>query len=129
MSDRPARSPRTLDQVLWSVSDTLYPESLGQKPVDLNSHSPDGDTPLHVLAWRNDTEGAAILITAGADVNAMGDMGETPLHIAVRRRNTALLDLLLQAGGDPDVRSEFGLTPRDMAVRSGGKIAQVFWNM
>jgi len=116
---------RTLDEVLWSVSDAIYPDSLGEKPVEVNCHGADGDTPLHVLAWRDDTEGAAILVAAGANVNALGDMGETPLHVAARQGNAVLLDLLLRAGGDPSLRSEFGLTVRELAAGRGGAVARV----
>ncbi len=36
---------RTLEQVLWSVSDVLFPADLGEAPVDINSRSTAGDTP------------------------------------------------------------------------------------
>jgi len=117
---------RTLHEVLQSVSDVLHPESLGEMQVDLHSRGTDGDTPLHVVTWRSDTEGAAILVAAGADVNAIGDMGETPLHVAARQGNESLLDLLLKAGGDPNLRSEFGLTVRELARRTGGEVARLF---
>ena len=117
---------RTLEEVLWSTSDVLFPAEIGEKPVAVNIVGADGDTPLHVMAWRKDVEGARILLEAGADVNAVGDMGETPLHVAVGEGNTELVALFLEAGADPDIRSEFGTTAREEALAIGGAIAEFF---
>jgi hypothetical protein len=46
--------PRTRDEVLQSTSDVLFPAELGEKPVAIDSHNTDGDTPLHGVAWRDD---------------------------------------------------------------------------
>jgi len=117
---------RTLEEVLRSTSDVLFPAEIGEKPVAADSVGVDGDTPLHVTAWRKDVEGAVLLLQAGADANAVGDMGETPLHVAVGRGNAELVALLLKAGADPNIRSEFGTTAREDAVATGGAIAELF---
>ncbi len=78
---------RTLEEVLQSVSDVLHPEDIGEAPVRLDSRSADGDTALHVMAWRRDHVGARLLIEAGADVDAVGDMSQTPLHVAVMQQD------------------------------------------
>jgi ankyrin repeat protein len=117
---------RTLNDILSSVSDVLFPEDIGERPVFVNSVGVDDDTPLHVMAWRNDVEGAKVLIDAGADVNAVGDMGETPLHVAVGQNNRDLVLLLLQAGASCDVRSEFGSTAKEEALAKGKDIATCF---
>jgi ankyrin repeat protein len=113
---------RTLEGVLQSTSDCLFPEHLGTRVVTLSSTDCDGDTPLHVLIWRGDTAGAQLLIEAGADVNAVGDMGETPLHIAVRKDNLSLVRALLAAGAKMDIVSEFGVTARALAAEKGIEI-------
>jgi uncharacterized protein len=118
--------PRTLEDVLQSTSDVLFPDELGERLVAIDSHSSEGDTPLHVMAWRDDFEGVAILIKAGADVNAIGDMGQTPLHVAVTKRNAAMVLALLGAGARDDIRSEFGSTPHEDAVRGGGTLLTLF---
>ena len=109
---------RSLDEVLQSTSDVLFPQDLGERQVTIDSCGVDGDTPLHVMAWRNDAEGLEILITGGADVNAIGDMSETPLHVACRQANLKVVELLLRAGARDDIRGEFGLTPREIAMEN-----------
>lgn len=115
-----------LDEVLQSTSDVLFPADLGGRRVEIDSRSADGDTPLHVMVWRQDRGGAARLIDGGADVNCAGDMGETPLHVAVTLGDCELIRLLLDAGARADVRSELGETARQKAVRAGGAVADLF---
>lgn len=120
--------PRTLNGVLQSTSDVLFPAELGERPVAIDSRDSDGDTPLHVMTWQNDLEGVEILIAAGADVNAVGDMGETPLHVAVRVGNVVMAGALLRAGARDDISSRFESvsTPREKAIEVGGAMAELF---
>jgi uncharacterized protein len=115
---------RTLAEVLESASDVLFPAELGQKTIDVNSRGYDGDTPLHVMAWRRDAEGAQVLITAGADVDAVGDMGQTPLHVALGQNDQRMIQILVKAGARQDLRSEFGETAHELAIRLGMDIAE-----
>jgi uncharacterized protein len=117
---------RTLDEILRSCSDTLFPAQIGRAPVQLNSVASDGDTPLHVMLWRDDTEAVLMLLKAGAKVNVLGDMSETPLHIAVKRQNFIAAEALLRAGADPDAVSEFGETPRTMVTKRAPKLRGLF---
>ena len=116
---------RTVEEILQSTSDSLFPADLGRRRVAIDSRDCDGDTPLHVLLWRKDFGGAKDLIEAGADPNAVGDMGETPLHVAIRQEAPDVIDSLLAAGANPDIRSEFGETPRSMAASKKGVIARL----
>jgi ankyrin repeat protein len=112
-------SARTLEEVLQSTSDVLFPEESGGAPVSIDSADCDGDTPLHVLIWRGDTEGALLLIRHGADVNAVGDMGETPLHVAISMRNTSVIGALLGVGASTEMVSEFGKSASEQAEEIG----------
>jgi ankyrin repeat protein len=114
---------RTLEQVLASTSDVLFPDECGEKNVTVESRASDGDSALHVLARRDDVEGARLLIAAGADVNARGDMGCTPLHVAVEQNNVALATILINAGARSDVGWELGGTAREKAQQVGGELA------
>lgn len=119
-----ARMP-TLDEVLQSTSDVLFPAELGNRRVRVTSANADGDTPLHVMAWRKDPKAMALLISAGADVNAVGDMGETPLHVAIAQRDEASIRMLLDAGARIDIRSEFDETPLEKAAATSDAIQRL----
>ena len=127
MSKKP-KTREMLEEILASCSDTLFPEQMGQAAVNIDSCDVDGDTPLHVMLWRNNTYGALSLIEAGADVNAVGDMSETPLHVAVRKANIEVIEALLKRGARLTARSEFGNTPLQMAENAGGEIKRCFNN-
>ena len=118
--------PQTLQEVLQSTSDALFPAEIGERAVAIDSRDCDGDTPLHVVAWRDDVEAVEMLLRAGADVNAIGDMGETPLHVAISMDNPQMVAAMLKAGARDDIRSEFGETPREKALRRNGAIRRLF---
>lgn len=117
---------RTLDEILQSTSDVLFPAELGNARVDIGSRDVEGDSPLHVMVWRDDPDGVMILVDAGAEVDAIGDMGQTPLHVAVMKQNEEIAGLLLNAGANPGIRSEFGHTPRELAYTKGGSLRKLF---
>jgi ankyrin repeat protein len=117
-------SNKQLEAVLRAAAESMFPAE-EDAPIDVSSRAPDGDTPLHVFAWRSDPESAKVLIEAGADVNAIGDMGETPLHVALRKENEALILLLLTAGASVTIRSEFNENPQEVAKRLGGNLAEL----
>lgn len=119
----------TLDQILASCSETLFPAEMGEAPVDIDSRDSCGDTPLHVMLWRKNTYGALLLIEAGADLNAVGDMSETPLHVAVSQGNTEAVRALLKSGAHQSVKSEFGTSPREMAFEQGGEMKRCFGHL
>jgi uncharacterized protein len=106
---------RSLKDILDATADVLFPEVLEGAVVEVASRSCDGDTPLHVMCWREDIEGVQLLLQAGADPNAIGDMSETPLHVACRVANADIIGKLLAAGARSDIRGEFDVTPIDIA--------------
>jgi ankyrin repeat protein len=117
---------RSVDEILQSTSDVLFPDALGERVVDIGSKDVDGDTPLHVMAWRADHYAVELLIEAGATIVAVGDMGQTPFHVAVMREDERLAALLLRAGADANIRSEFGDTPCELAEKQGGVMHKLF---
>ena len=123
------KTRHSLEDILASCSDTLYPAEMGAAPVSLNSRDCDGDTPLHVMLWRDDLYAVKLLIEAGADVNAVGDMSETPLHVAFRKQNLNAVKALLAAGAKETYMSEFGQSPWDMAQELSGGFRKAFTNV
>ena len=122
------KKDRSLAEMLQSTSDTMFPEAMGTRPVALDSRDADGDTPLHVMAWRGDRVATRAFIEAGADIDAVGDMGQTPLHVAVMRDDEFLAEMFLLAGANPNMRSEFGDTPLELAEKKGGSMHRLFKN-
>ncbi|MEQ1516839.1 MAG: ankyrin repeat domain-containing protein [Usitatibacteraceae bacterium] len=107
------------------MTDVLYPGQHDPPQVTVATRSSEGDTPLHVAAWRDDVVGAKLILDAGADVNALGDMDQSPLHVAITRRNVELISLLLGAGADPLVRSQFGHNCIEEAQVAGIELGQL----
>src|SRR4051812_12299109 len=110
---------RSLEEILQSTSDVIFPVELGNRAVAIDSCDACGDTPLHVMVWRSDRYAVRLLIEAGANVNAIGDMSETPLHVAIRKGDSEIVQALLSGGARLDVRSEFNQTPMEIASAAG----------
>jgi ankyrin repeat protein len=116
----------TLEEILASTSDVIFPEELGEQPITIASADCDGDTPLHVMVWRKDRYAVDLLIEAGANIDAVGDMSETPLHVAVGQEDLPIIEALLKAGAKANIRSEFNETAAERAKKKGGEIAKLF---
>ncbi len=76
----------------------------------------DGDTLLHLAAWKNQTGIAKRLLTLGANVNARNNAGFTPLHTAVRDGNAECAELLLNSGADVKIPDNNESTPLQTAI-------------
>lgn len=88
--------------------------------ADSNSApQPDGSTPLHWAAYKDDLAAARKLIAAKADVNALNRYGVTPLSLACTNASFPMVDLLLQAGADVNLKLPGGETPLMTASRTG----------
>ena len=59
--------------------DVVTLRALTGKKADVNASEADGATALHWASYRDDIEGATLLMQAGANVNAANDLGVTPL--------------------------------------------------
>jgi uncharacterized protein len=117
-----------LQEILHFAAEHFFPAEEEVPSINVDTRSSDGDTPLHLFAWRSDLEAARVLIECRADVNAIGDMGQTPLHVALSQGSVELVILLLEAGAKIDIRSEFHETPHEAASRIGGRFAEIFTN-
>jgi ankyrin repeat protein len=89
--------------------------------LSVTACTPEGDTPLHIIAGLGDVRGMELLIAAGAAVDAVGDMGSTPLHHAVMGGHPEAIRCLLRNGANRTVLNEFRKTPEDAAVSIGSK--------
>ena len=80
---------------------------------------PDGTTPLHRAAERDDVAAAKALLHAGADARASNRYGVTPLSLACTNGSAAMVTLLLDAGADPNAALPGGETALMTAARTG----------
>jgi ankyrin repeat protein len=92
---------------------------LVEERANVNVAEPDGTTPLHWAAQREDVEIAALLLRSGANVRAANRYGVTALSPACTTGNGALIELLLEAGADPNTKLPEGETVLMTAARTG----------
>jgi ankyrin repeat protein len=87
--------------------------------ADVNLSQPDGTTPLHLAAEREDAPLVQKLIAAGANVTAQNRYGVAPLSVAASTGNAAVVTALLAAGADPNTAVGQGETALMAAARTG----------
>jgi ankyrin repeat protein len=71
--------------------------------LDVDTPTPDGDTPLQRCARYDNARAGAYLIGLGANINNVNRHGETPLVETVLRGNHAMMRLLLRHTGRLDL--------------------------
>jgi cytohesin len=80
--------------------------------ADPNIQQQDGDTPLHVAAFRGDVEATQLLLSYGAKVDIKNYLvsprkfGKTALHYATEGDFLPVVEALLEAGASADVRDK-----------------------
>jgi ankyrin repeat protein len=87
--------------------------------ADANAKKANGDTMLHVAAWRDRKDIIEMLIAAGADVNAVDEGCETALHEAARHGSEDVIKLLLENGADICAKDKKGVQPIHRATQGG----------
>jgi ankyrin repeat protein len=95
---------------------------LRDDPSLARSWSGDGFTPLHLSAFFGGTDGARLLVDAGAELNVVSrnDFSVYPIHSAAAGRVPVAL-LLVQRGADVNVRQRHGWTPLHSAAHNGSE--------
>src|SRR5262245_32947041 len=93
--------------------------ALLRQKVDVNAARADGQTALHIAAFRDDQEVVDLLLRSGANPNAANVLGATPLWAAATNSSTAIVEALLRAGANPNVNANSGETPLIAAARVG----------
>jgi ankyrin repeat protein len=81
-----------------------------QNPRLLDLRDGCGQTALHILAQRGETDAVCWILGQGANPNVANDLGSTPLIDAAKCGHLAVCEALLAAGADPDMRERSGDT-------------------
>lgn len=85
----------------------------------LRPREPERNSMLHLAAYSNSSDVAAMLIERGECVNRANSVGDTPTHIAARANAWETADVLVSFGADISAVNRAGQTPLDVAVASG----------
>ncbi|KAK9874490.1 hypothetical protein WA026_002840 [Henosepilachna vigintioctopunctata] len=93
----------------------------------------DGNTALHLLAFRKHTEKmeefVRLLMEYDADINAINEEGHTPVHAAVNVSCGVLVNVLLQEGADVNIEGNRGNTPITKAFSVPLSSADILMNL
>lgn len=81
----------------------------------VNDQDVEGNTPLHLAAYRNKGDFVEILIENGALLDVANHRGETAMHHAANECYTGALEPLIKAGCNLHARNEYGNTPLHVA--------------
>jgi len=96
----------------------LIAEASGPTPIDINAHSDDGWTPLHLAAFFGHVKVMELLLAHGADVAARSanPTGNTPLHAALAANQKMAVGLLIGHGADVNALDASGWRPLHLAA-------------
>ena len=115
-------SSRSFEEIRSAYDDN--PDAAGLN--DPTARNGDGDTLLHLAAFRGDEDDVRDLVALGAVVNARGEFGMTALHHAAVAGHTAVGERLLALGADRQAPDDFGQTPAKVAtLGSHTKLAEL----
>ena len=87
--------------------------------VDVYTHNPFANQPLHAAAAGRHIEVCRVLLAAGADVNATQHGGYTPLHESAQHGDVEMTELFVSAGADAGLTTDGGETAADLAAAAG----------
>lgn len=81
------------------------------KGADTSVVFKDGNTLLHVAAYKGHLDMVRILLERGSDPSVHGAADNSPLHMAASRNHSDIVTCLLQFGADPFAKNALGYTP------------------
>ncbi|CDQ66566.1 unnamed protein product [Oncorhynchus mykiss] len=90
---------------------------------------PNGYTPLHIAAKKNQMDIGTTLLEYGADTNAVTRQGISPVHLAAQGGSVDLVSLLLTKNASVNMGNKSGLTPLHLAAQEDKvNVAEVLLN-
>ena len=84
--------------------------------VDPAARNSEGDTLLHLAAFRGSEDDVRELVALGSVINARGDHGMTALHYAAISGHTDVAECLLSLGADRSLPDDFGQSAAKVAT-------------
>jgi RNA polymerase sigma factor (sigma-70 family) len=92
----------------------LVEKLVNEAPALINSHSPEGFTPLSLAAHFGHVETVKFLINQGADIDAVSrnELKVTALHACLYGRRVNVAELLIERGADVNIKRGGNRIPR-----------------
>ena len=91
-------------------------ELLKHDDIDINAQDMNGDTPFHLIVFRNHTS-ALHLFLGRAELNRQNYIGDTPLHVAIKKHHFDIMDSIIQVIDSSflSIRNKDGFTTEELA--------------
>lgn len=103
---------RSFEEIRSAYDDNPDAASL----VDPAARNSEGDTLLHLAAFRGSEDDVRELVALGSVINARGDHGMTALHYAAISGHTDVAEALLSLGADRSLPDDFGQSAAKVAT-------------
>ncbi len=112
------RNPKDIYEASAAGTTGILITFLKNNPELLNSHSPDGFTPLGLASYFGRMEIVRILLENGADPNiaASNSFRVAPLHSSVAANHYEITKSLLDYGANPNAKQQNDFTPLHSAA-------------
>jgi uncharacterized protein len=97
---------------------SVVEQLLRKQTIDVNATTTNGGTALHIAAYKDRTDAAALLLQHGAAVNTPAVNGSSPLLVAATFSSSEFVQLLLDAGADITAQHLVGVTALHSAAEN-----------
>ena len=105
-------------QAIWDNDIDLITKIMNKYPNIMHKTNVGGQSPIHLVAKRNNVEVLSMFIKKGGNINMQDCVGNTPLHLASREGNVEVIQLLLYEFALPSLLTIEGKKPSDQAKNS-----------
>jgi len=118
-------SCKTTQPDIWSLLRSGDERASGYflSEVEVNAVDPEGRTPLHYAAERQDSKLASFFIALGAKPNVLDNNGQSPLGISVEKGDAQTAEIIANGGADIHLQLAGNTTSAALAL---GKSPSVF---
>ncbi|EAX91107.1 hypothetical protein TVAG_308670 [Trichomonas vaginalis G3] len=101
----PRKEEYSVSQLLVAAMKNIFPRG-----TDINKKDKNGQTALHIAAWKNNKEVAEILISHDANINEKDIYGKTALSVAAINNSEETAEVLILHGANINEKAKDGKT-------------------
>jgi ankyrin repeat protein len=92
---------------------------LASKPKLVNEKNKNGNSLLHIAAWKGHADIVLMLLMRGAEINAIDGKGYTPLLVAIEFRRVEIAKNLIERGASTTMANQAMCLPLHVAALNG----------